>query len=482
MKRLLCGILSTVLCFAGVGCADSAPTTTQPEEFPCVTIQVFGGTGEAAAQRVSQAASRVTEEKLGCSVKFQFAERTDYSAELNRQRLGEDLSDILVVESKADLVEMVENGEILCLDSLLQNSSLRGEINSNELLDVMLNGSQYAVPFNNNQPTSLGFCMRADICRELNIDPTQITTMEQLHEVLLLVRDKYPDLVPVVPNYGDIPPTTVYRWETLIYDGKTSSIGVLPYDDPMPGQLELITQTEAFQDWCRTMYTWNCQGLLMEDASFNQEARVSLLGTGGAFGGFVSYNASTVLNQQINVDTELCYAVLSGAYIDSGYNDLAFGINSKTDDPDLCMRVLELLYTDVDFLRLCTLGEEGIDYEIVDGSYKAPEQTAQQYIVNLWCWPNNYKLFEQDYLQQWEDEWNDVQVSPMLGFSFDSSVCEKEANACYRLMNRYYRVLMNGETDPDVLIPQLEEQLLAAGAQTVLAEMQSQFAEWTGVT
>lgn len=478
MRRLLCGVLSLSVLLTAAGCTLSTQPENQESDLPCINIQIFGGTADAAAQRISETASRITREKLGCRVEFQFVERTDYSAELNCQRLGDGLTDIFVVESNSDLVEMVASGEILCLDSLLQDSVLCDEINSYEWYSVTLDDHRYGVPFNNSQPTSLAFCMRMDICRELGIDPAQIKTMDQLQDALLLVQEKYPDLVPVVPNYSEIAPTNLGMWDTPIYDSRTSSIGVLPYNDPMTGQLSLITQTPQFWDWCRTMYRWNQQGLTLRYPSFNQEARVALMGAGKAFGGFMSYNASTALNQQINVIDELGYAILSEPYIDSGYSNLAFGISSRAENPALCVQLLELLYTDVDLLRLCTYGEEGIDYEVVDGEYHALTQETPHHVVNLWCWPNNRKLFEKEYLRQWEDEWKRAEISPMMGFAFDSSGCEQQAGACYQLMNQYYRMLMNGEGDPEILIPELEQKILAAGGETVLAEMQQQLNEW----
>lgn len=479
MKRRNCCALLLAVCLLVTGCSGNTAAMDPAEELPCVTIQVFGGSGAEATARISQAASEITAEKLGCRVEFRFVERTDYSAELNRQRLGESLPDIFVVESQADLVEMVKGEELLCLDELLEGSALCEEIKSYEWYGTTMDGHTYAIPFNNSQPTSLGFCMRKDICDELGIDPAQITSMDQLHETLLRVKQSYPELVPVVPNYGEIAPVTVSEWDTSVYESKISSIGVLPYTEPMSETLEMITRTPAFWEWCQTLYRWSGEGLVMEDASFNQEARVSLMGAGNAFGGFVNYNASTVLNQEINVDQELCYAVLSEPYIDSGYSCLAFGISRTTEEPRLCIQVLELLYTDAGFLSLCTFGQEGVDYTLENGDYRSLLDETQRHVVNLWCWPNNRKLFDDEYRQQWQEEWSSAKVSPMMGFWFDSSACEQQAGACYQIMNRYYRALMNGEVDPDTAIPQLEKELLDAGGETVLAEMQSQFDRWT---
>ena len=66
----------------------------------------------------------------------------------------------------------------------------------------------------------------------------------------------------------------------------------------------------------------------------------------------------------------------------------------------------------------------------------------------------------------------------MLGFTFDTtSVYDQLAN-CGEIWLRYKSEVMTGVQDPAVCVPQIKEELMAAGFQDILDEAQKQIDEF----
>lgn len=473
MKQAAKTFLSVLLAVFLTACQAPSRVPDAEPEVPTVQLLVIGGSTEAACKRISEQVSEITLEKLGCQVEIQCAQLTDYELKLTRMRVDAALPDIFVSQSKDKLSELASSGEILCLDDFLDNEDvLYQEISHTmEWQNVTLKNHIYGVPFGNDQPYCVGFAMRRDICDALGIRAESITDMETLHQVLLQVHQAYPDIMTVAPNYSNVTP--VVNWDSMTNAVGMTAVGVLPYQEPMGNQLQLITQTEEFRKWCQTMYQWNQEGLIPENCSLNQEPRQALLKAGLAFGGFVRYNQSSAVNAEISGGQTVYYALLSTPRMDYADNGSAFCISKNCADPQLSLALLRLLYTDDALLQLCTLGQEGTDYRWEDGKPLSFDETNDHYVSTLWCWPNNRRLIASLGIAEKELQDN-VCISPASGFLLDSQTCIEEYNACSNLLRKLYPALLNGEIDPERGIPYLDEALRKAGAETLLQEEQRQ--------
>lgn len=474
MKRLCCLAAAMML----AGCTASAPapdSTEQASALPVLEVMVMGGGNPSSVSRISRAISERTAEELHCTVSLKMVNLSEYDAELNRLQMNGELPDLFVCPSKKTLCQLAEEGQVLCLDDLLEEvPELCAQITDPwEWRNVEVGEQYYAVPFNNNRPFRLAFAMRADLCAELGIDASAITDLDTLETVLLQVHQAYPELDCVVPNYAVL--SSSFDWDTLSNEVGGCSVGVLPYREPMSTTLELITDVPEFQAWCERMYRWNQEGLIMPETCFNQEPRQTLLNSGQAFGSFLRYFDATVYNLQINQGTELTYAILSDSRTDTTDNGSSFCVRTDAENPALCLEFLQMLYTDPELLSLCAFGQEGIDYTVTaDGSLRAIPSDQELYAITLWCWPNNRSL-----LPGGGDTGTEpTLVSPAAGFFFDTSACQGEAAACDAVMDIYYPALMSGTLDPAQAIPQMRQALLDAGAEKVLAEQQRQLDAW----
>ena len=73
---------------------------------------------------------------------------------------------------------------------------------------------------------------------------------------------------------------------------------------------------------------------------------------------------------------------------------------------------------------------------------------------------------------------NHSKRSKYLGFLYDSSNCKTEVTACNNVIQQYYIGLECGEMDPNETLPKFEQELKAAGIDTIIADKQSQLDAW----
>ncbi len=69
----------------------------------------------------------------------------------------------------------------------------------------------------------------------------------------------------------------------------------------------------------------------------------------------------------------------------------------------------------------------------------------------------------------------DAEVSPILGFSFNTDNVKTEMSNISNVMNQYLDGLNTGTVDPDETLPKLMDALDKAGYDKVLTEMQKQY-------
>ena len=80
---------------------------------------------------------------------------------------------------------------------------------------------------------------------------------------------------------------------------------------------------------------------------------------------------------------------------------------------------------------------------------------------------------------EWELEQNKAaDVSPAMGFSFDSSNYTTQYTAVRNVLTQYLPGIFCGSVDPETEIPKMVEALNAAGYQDILNAKQEQLDAW----
>lgn len=469
-KALLIGAaIAAVLLLMGVfWVLHPEPAAEGAREPETVRILTIGEASESALERVSEALSAITLERLGCKVELKTIRLEEYDSRIDDLLLESELADIFVCRNRTTLNKLLDGNYIYRLDRYLENyPEFRQAVPDESAWELVeKSGHTYGIPFGNEGDFVWGFLMRKDICDELKIDASSITTLEQLHQILLRIREAYPDLVPVVSDYGDM---ETFASGNLLINGA----GCLVTENGIAS----VCALPEFLERCGIMRRWYEEGLILNNAPFNKEGRDMWMASGMAFGSFAQVGRYTARELEYSIGIPVECAVLEGAFFgDSGAN-MSFAVYAYTEDVDLSLQVLRLIYTDPDVLLMCVYGEENIDYTRSDSGAVVPADGAggeERYIS--WCWPLRDRVAPP--VTEEDPAWYDGAEGEQDTFFFDNGTVANEIYQCGEILEKYFGALCAGMIDEQDGISMMEEELIAANMETIRSELERQWTNW----
>lgn len=426
---------------------------------------------------VAKAVSKITRDKIGVEI------------ELVRNGDGEKLNLALNSGEQLDLVNdhtysgglstLVSNGMARPLDDLVAKygQDMVKVLGKDNLILGKINGTLYSVPsLTQVSASGYGMAMRADMLKEMKIDPNTIKTWDDVHNVLLKVKEKYPKMYPVVPSWSGGGQQKTFAFDNLgtgFWDG----LGILENSHDSSTTVVNMYETTSYRDFVKRMYQWNREGLLMPDASTSNENK--LFGDVG-FSSFENNSPTKATELKRDYGYDSVVIELVKPFMASGIGGSSFFIPTASKYPEKAMQLWNLMYTDPEIDNILTNGVEGVHYKYTDDSHSHVRPIANsKYDVINWGWPNGELATVGEGMDPKQWDWyrdfnKNASRSPALGFSFDNSKVINEITACGNVIAKYDVGLRWGELNPDEALPKFNTELKAAGIDTIIAEKQAQ--------
>lgn len=462
-KKTLVGVLLFVaLCLLLGGCFPASESELEHDELPTVSILTIGEIGSSELERVSSALSEITVERLGCRVELRMIREDEYDERIDDLLLESNFADIFVCRNRTTMNKLMDGNYIYRLDRYLnRRPGLRKVVeNEQEWEHVKSQGYTYGIPFGNNSGSAWGFLMRKDICDALGIDASSVSSLEQLHEVLLTVQANYPDLIPVVSDHGEV---QTFAGIDLLIEGAGCFV--------VDGQVVNVCGMPEFLDRCICMNRWYEEGLILPNAQLNRDGRNSWMDEGLAFGSFAHLDRYTSRELEYATGKSVECAVLEDLYYADGASEESFVVYAYTEDVDLCLQVLQLIYADEEVLRLCIYGEEGVDYTLTPDGAVMPVEGGTYF---NWCWAMRDRVPAPCSNQ--DPVWYEERTAP--SFVFDNRAVANEIYQCGEVLEKYYEALCAGVLDPEEGVRRMSEELQTANMANVQTELERQWSIW----
>ena len=157
-------------------------------------------------------------------------------------------------------------------------------------------------------------------------------------------------------------------------------------------------------------------------------------------------------------------------------------------EPEAAMMFMNLLYTDEEIVNLLNYGVEGIHYvKNDDGTISLPEGVepgSSGYYGNMSFLIGNQYLsyvwegYDPNTRQESLEINENAEISPLIGFTFDSSDYANEISAVTGVILEYGPALTGGISDPDTVLPEFREKLDSSGMQVLVDAVQEQLDAW----
>ena len=469
------------------GSSDSATTSDTGNggdtgEIVTLTIWGFGSSDTEDCNEVAAAVSELTREKIGVEINLV---RGQDGEQMNLALTSGEAIDLMnYTNISGQLTTLVKNGHATELDDLVEEYA-QGALEVIDPVDLetcKINGILYALPNMKDTSRAAGVSMRKDILEQLNIDVSEMSTFEEVHDVLVQVRDSIPDVYPLVPSWAQGGMQSV-----LPVDGLTDNLGVLEnvFDD----STEVVNwyATDTYREFCEMMYQWNQEGLIMPDATTTTENNLL---SGPGFAMFENWKPGKELENYKANGKEVEFVHIVEPFKDTNTAQCnSYFIPYSSPNPEKAMQMWNLMYTDPDIANLLINGIEGKHWEYVDDTKEfitIPEgvdPNASGYTSVDWSWPNQqitpvWQGGEADLWDQLNEFNRSGHPSPAHGFTWDSSSVTNQITACQNVVSQYNTALVWGTLNPDETIPKFVAELEAAGINDIIKEKQRQLDEY----
>lgn len=463
------------------GSSKSADSSNQDSY--TVKILAPGDASTDDCAKISEAASKITEEKFNTKVELTRVGFGSYDQQVNLTLASSEKLD-LMYEYCGNVTSAISSGQIVPITDYLDSygSDMKSQISDSDWKCVTFNGDIYGVPANKEKATGWGFAMNKEMADATGIDYSSIKTEEELEPLLEKVKEMYPDVYPIVSNNGSMSLMTDQ-------DDLGGDIGSLESASGDNTTVINYYGTDEYMNEMKLRYDWAQKGLIMPDASTSTENANSLIGAGKGFGRFTNTKPGIEKEMEKEVGKEVVVLEMVKPYTTTTRVDIVWYVPHNSEKPERAVQVLNEIYTNPDLANLFINGLEGKHYEFVDkekGIVNYPEGVNASntgYTSLPWAWPNEtisyiWEGLESDIWDQIQEFNKDATVSPAKGFAWDNTEVQNEVTACANVVAKYGPALECGSLDPETTIPKFLDELKAAGADTIIAEKQKQLDAW----
>lgn len=490
MKKRVLALLMAGAMTLGMS-AGAATVWADDSEKLVVAFRTFGTTPADVAD-VEAKLSEITQEKIGVDVELLIIPSGSYKQQTTLMLSGDEKLDIMGASSNV-IPSAVASEQLKPLDELIEEHG-QGikEVLGEELLGCgNFDGQLYCLPIKCDATQGMGgFILRKDICDKYNIDAASIDSYEKLSEAFATVHENEPNmtiLAPYSPGYS--PLQFAREWDRL-----DDEFGVLE-DHGQSLKVVNLFETDVYKAYLKVWRDWYEKGYISPDVTNATEAGASLMKAGNLF----AYTQAGKPGIEIQEGNSSGYEVYYCQVLESlktTQNTWQWIIPENCDEPEKAMEFLNLMYTDPDVINLMAYGIEGVHYEKKDdGTVGYPEgvdSSNSGYNMGnmVWSLGNEFNAYvwEGNDPEVWEktEEWNTTGItSKAFGFRFNNVSVGNELAAVQNVYDQYRMSLECGVVDPETTLVEMNEQLYAAGLQTIIDEKQKQLDAWceaNGVT
>jgi len=472
---------------SGTDTAGSAAEEPALEHYDLTMVLPIIGAIPSDIELVQDELNKITEARINTTVTIEPVSVGNYIQQLNLKSSSGEKMDISFMFGGVGLYEQfAASGKYLEMDGLLEEygQGIIEAVGEEYVYTPRLNGKLYAIPTVGSFGSAAGYHMRKDIVEKYKIDVASIKTLEDVENVLKLIKDNEPELIPIAMSGGIAPGSIIVDYDTL-----GGGAGVLPYDSQ---DMKLVNMWEmpTVVERINAARKWFQAGYVNRDAATTSVLPQDLYASGRAFSYLAPVGADSATSVTMSSGIETVVVELTPPYVTTGsVMKGLWTIAHQSEDPARAMMFLNLMYTDPDVVNLLAWGIEGKHYvRVGDNQADLAEglnpQTSGYYMYTSAWMMGNPKLA---YLSVNEDpnKWANEEIwdanaipSPALGFAFNAEPVKNEMVAVQNVSDQYYGILMTGSVDPAEKLPEFIEKMKSAGMDKIMEEKQRQLDEW----
>lgn len=442
---------------------------------------------------VEKALNAISEKEIGVTVELYPLGFMEASQQVGLMISSGSQLDLIVCAGRADFLSLVNKNMLLDLDELLEKVGQPvKEAAAEAIPGGYVGGKLYGIPSIEKFGSINGLCVEKAVVDAAGWTKFDNLTIEDLGEFLAKAKEVTDKHLIHLSGGGN----SVANFENLFvvdYLGCDAACGGLLGVGPEEGdQIVNIFATDEYRNYCKTMHEWFQAGYFNADAATNTDSGQAAVtaGTGASY--FIKTELDMVPQQAAANGVEMVGLNTRPHIVVTG--DIAqqtWSIPYTCTDPEAAMKVMNLMWTNEDFINTLYYGIEGLDYRVMeDGRFTFVEgESPQTCGFHQWfglygnvaargVWdpaPADYK----EQLAAFNADVNDSNKSKFYGYAFNPDVVKTQYAAVNDVISTYRTSLECGVVDDvDGVLDQFIKDLETAGINEIIAANQKALEEW----
>ena len=203
--------------------------------------------------------------------------------------------------------------------------------------------------------------------------------------------------------------------------------------------------------------------------------------TSAVWRGVYKPGASAELYERTGIET-ICIPVSQPIIRHDTGKTTMTGVGRYSRYPDKAMRIIELMNTDKELYNLVCFGIEGVHYKMKDEKHIEKIPDSGYNVGNSWMFGKQFNALllegqEDDVWEQTERFNENAEVSPIMGFSFDTTAVSREI-AGIETIYEQYTAFTKGFEPLEAYYDEFVSELENVGIDNVVNEVNRQLEEF----
>lgn len=480
MKKLVALLLSLAMMLTMASFAAA--------EEPVELIWWMGTSADAPIDQamVEEQLNNITREKLGITIKCVYMTADEIGLAMSS---GEYFDMCFTSAWYNDFATNVYAGQFLDLTELIKETPALWESMPEMLWQgSYVDGKLYAVPIMKDYGIEVFFLVDIDYFQnQKGMEIPKTMAFKDIEPYLAAYKADYPDQYPLILSKGGIT-----SWANFIDWINEDAQIALSYNDigtEAEGTVRLAYEMPEFVERIKTIRSWYEKGYINPDAAVIESigrAAAGVIQSGQAF-----YGADSIYSNARQKATAIVR--YDGPFLSTySLRGALTAISAASKHPKEALKLIEFANTNREYRNMMRYGLEGVHYTWnPDGTVTKTPQGVTNY--SPWAYTQaSYSLSAVEASafpsvpadpNMWQVIWDgykDAVTSAGLGFAFDYKPVENEINAAKAIKEMYWAEMITGTSDPEVVIPQIIEELEGIGIREVIAEAQRQLDAFLG--
>ena len=479
MKKFLAFSLVVAMGLSFVACGGGEKTTSS-NDVPTLEWYVHGDKQQDIAS-VMEEANKIVVPEIGAKIDLKFIDQGAYSEKMKMMMASGTAFDMCFTGYVNPYATAAQRGGLLALDEYLTDMpDLYNSIPEYTWKTVKYNGSIYAVPNLQVMGLQMNFYTFKDLADKYGLseklDPLEKIDTKTIEEYLQQIKDNEPSYYPVRFNYD------IGFFQTQPYSDSVMSLIKAYFDEN--GNFKEIT-TEVYHE----KYEWALEKAKeWYDRGFVREDIVSMSGDTAEFNAgkyacwMEKWKPGIAQEQLQKFGREVVSYQLSECTYPSHAPDAMTGVSRTSKNPELAMKMIELVNNDKKLYNLICFGIEGKHYNLDENGRVVYNEAAGYAPKACWKFGNQFNALllpgQPDDVWEQTIEMNDTAIrSPLAGFNVNQLPITTEIAAVASVNSEFSKIEKGASYDKatfDAYIKKLKE----AGIDRIIEEVNSQYEEW----